>query len=126
MYFLLKLVFFLPEKPYFMGFFNPITILNRVFMPSREHFVAAFFAFLKENRSNSTMEKHENFFERLARERNISVVEMKEIIPERIEQRLHDPDQEKLKSCEAIPCQDDVPTPEEWLRYAVEKLQAGN
>lgn len=68
------------------------------------------------------MEKHDNFFERLARERNISVEEMKNIISTRIEQGLHDPDPEKRKSWEAIPCKGDVPTPEEWLRYAVEKL----
>lgn len=49
------------------------------------------------------MEKHENFFERLARERNISVEEMKDIISARIEQGLHDFDPEKCKSWEAIP-----------------------
>ncbi len=70
------------------------------------------------------MEKHENFFERLARERNISVEEMKQIISVRIEQGLRDPDPEKRKSWEAIPCEGDVPTPEEWLKYAVEKLEA--
>lgn len=69
------------------------------------------------------MEKHENFFERLARERNITVEEMKQIISDRIEQGLHDPDPEKRKSWEAIPCEGDVPTPEEWLKYAVEKLE---
>lgn len=69
------------------------------------------------------MEKHDNFFERLARERNISVEEMKQIISARIEKGLHDPDPEKRKSWEAIPCEGDVPTPEEWLKYAVEKLE---
>lgn len=44
------------------------------------------------------MEKHENFFERLARERNITVEEIKQIISDRIEQGLHDPDSEKRKS----------------------------
>ena len=69
------------------------------------------------------MEKHETFFERLARERNITVEEMKQIISDRIEQGLHDPDPEKRKFWEAIPCEGDVPTPEEWLKYAVEKLE---
>lgn len=69
------------------------------------------------------MEKHENFFERLAREQNITVEEMKQIISDRIKQGLHDPDPEKRKSWEAIPCKGDVPTPEEWLKYAVEKLE---
>lgn len=65
------------------------------------------------------MEKQENFFERLARERNIIVEEMKEIISDRIEQGLQDPDPEKRKFWEAIPCEGDAPTPEEWLNYAV-------
>ena len=69
------------------------------------------------------MEKYENFFERLARERNISVEEINQIISARIEKGLHDPNPEKRKSWEAIPCEGDVPTPEEWLRYAVEKLE---
>ena len=69
------------------------------------------------------MEKHENFFERLARERNITVEEMKQIISDRIEQGLHDSDPAKRKSWEAIPCKGNVPTPEEWLKYAVEKLE---
>lgn len=69
------------------------------------------------------MEKHENFFERLAHERNITVEEMKQIISDRIKQGLYDPDPEKRKSWEAIPCKGDVPTPEEWLRYVVGKLE---
>lgn len=68
------------------------------------------------------MEKHEDFFERLACERGITVEEMKQVILDRIEQGLHDPDPEKRKSWEDIPCEGDVPTPEEWLKYAVEKL----
>lgn len=69
------------------------------------------------------MEKQDNFFERLARERNITVEQMKEIISTRIKQGLNDPDPEKRKSWEAIPCEGDIPTPEEWLKYAVEKLE---
>lgn len=69
------------------------------------------------------MEKQDNFFERLARERSITVEQMKEIISARIKQGLNDPDPEKRKSWEAIPCEGDIPTPEEWLKYAVEKLE---
>ncbi len=69
------------------------------------------------------MEKQDNFFERLARERNITVEQMKEIISARIKQGLNDPDPDKRKSWEAIPCEGDIPTPEEWLKYAVEKLE---
>lgn len=72
------------------------------------------------------MEKHENLFERLAHERNITVEDMKKIISARIEKGLHDPDPEKRKSWAAIPCVGDVPTPEEWLKYAVEKLEESN
>ncbi len=28
------------------------------------------------------------------------------------------------KACFRIPCAGDIPTPEEWLRYAVEKIKA--
>lgn len=69
------------------------------------------------------MEKQDNFFERLARERNITVEQMKEIISARIKQGLKNPDPEKRKSWEAIPCEGDIPTPEEWLKCAVEKLE---
>lgn len=31
--------------------------------------------------------------------------------------------EEKRKSWEAIPCVGDVPTQEEWLKYAVEKIK---
>lgn len=69
------------------------------------------------------MEKHENFFERLAHERNITVEEIKQIISGRIEQGLHDPDIEKRRFWEDIPCRGDIPTPKEWLKYTVEKLE---
>ena len=71
------------------------------------------------------MEKQDNFFERLARERNITVEQMKEIISTRIKKGLNNPDPEKRKSWEAIPGKGDIPTPEEWLKYAVEKMQDG-
>ena len=54
------------------------------------------------------MEKYENFFERLAHKRNITVEKMKQIISDRIEQGLCDPDPEKRKSWEAIPCEGDA------------------
>ncbi len=69
------------------------------------------------------MEKQDNLFERLARERNITVEQMKEIITDRIRQGLNDPDLEKRKSWEAIPCEGGIPTPEEWLKYAITKMQ---
>ena len=68
------------------------------------------------------MEEH--LFERLARERNITVEEMRSIISARIEKGLHDPDPEKRSQWERIPCAGEMPTPEELLRYVVKKLEA--
>lgn len=70
------------------------------------------------------MEKPKTLFERLARERGISVEEMRAIISARIEQGMNDPDPIKRASWERIPRAGDIPTPEEWLRYAVEQLEA--
>lgn len=67
------------------------------------------------------MEEH--LFERLARERNITVEEMRSIISARIEKGWNDPDLKKRAQWRKIPCVGEVPTPDEWLRYAVEKLQ---
>ena len=36
---------------------------------------------------------------------------------------LHDPDPERRAQWGRIPCAGDVPTPEEWLRYSVERLK---
>lgn len=68
------------------------------------------------------MEEH--LFERLARERNITVEEMRAIISARIERGLHDPDPEKRAQWEKIPCAGEIPMPDEWLKYAVEILEA--
>lgn len=67
------------------------------------------------------MEEH--IFERLARERNITVEEMRAIILARIEKGWNDPDSEKRAQWRKIPCVGDIPTPDEWLHYAVESLQ---
>ena len=68
------------------------------------------------------MEEH--LFERLTRERNITVEEMRAIISARIERGLHDPNPEKRAQWEKIPCAGKIPTPDEWLKYAVEILEA--
>ena len=69
------------------------------------------------------MENQETIFERLAHERNIRVAEMKTIIADRIKMGWNDPDPEKRAQWRRIPCAGEVPTPEEWLRYAVKRLQ---
>ena len=66
----------------------------------------------------------EHLFERLARERNITVEEMRAIISARIEKGMNDPDPEKRAQWEKIPRAREIPTPEEWLKYAVETLEA--
>lgn len=66
------------------------------------------------------MEEH--LFERLARERGITVEEMREIISARIEIGWNDSDEEKRSQWRRIPCAGEIPTPDEWLKYAVEKL----
>ena len=66
----------------------------------------------------------EHLFERLARERNITVEEMRAIISARIEKGMNDPDPEKRAQWEKIPRAGEIPTPEEWLKYAVETLEA--
>ncbi len=69
------------------------------------------------------LEKEEHLFERLARERNITVEEMRAIISTRIEKGWNDPDLEKRAQWRKIPCTGDIPTPDEWLRYVVERLK---
>ena len=69
------------------------------------------------------MGKHTTLFERLAQERNITVEEMRAIISARIVAGMNDPNPEKRASWERIPRAGEIPTPEEWLRYAVERLE---
>lgn len=69
------------------------------------------------------LEKEEHLFERLARERNITVEEMRAIISARIEKGWNDQNLEKRVQWRKIPCAGDIPTPDEWLRYVVEKLE---
>lgn len=70
------------------------------------------------------LEKEEHLFERLARERNITVEEMRAIISARIENGWNDPDPEKRAQWRKISCAGDIPTPDEWLQYVVERLEA--
>lgn len=65
----------------------------------------------------------EHIFERLARERNITVEEMRAIISARIKKGWNDPDPEKREQWRKIPCSGEIPTLDQWLRYAVERVQ---
>lgn len=68
------------------------------------------------------MAEQETLFERLARERNITVEEMRAQVAARIERGWNDPDPEKRAQWRKIPCDGEIPTPEEWVKYAVETL----
>ncbi len=70
------------------------------------------------------MERQETIFDRWAKERNITVEEMKAILSARIEQGINDPNPEKRAQWENIPHAGEIPTPEEWIRYVVETLEA--
>lgn len=72
------------------------------------------------------MENGEHLFERLARERNITVEEMRAIISARIEKGWNDPDQEKRAQWRKIPCVGAIPTPDEWLVYVTGCVRAEN
>lgn len=68
------------------------------------------------------MAEQETLFERLARERNVTVEEMRAQIATRIERGWNDPDPEKRAQWRKISCDGEIPTPEEWVRYVVERL----
>ena len=65
----------------------------------------------------------EHIFERLARERGITVEEMRAIISSWIEKGWNDPNLEKKAQWRKIPCAGELPTPDEWLRYAVKRIK---
>ncbi len=65
----------------------------------------------------------EHIFERLARERGITIEEMRAIISARIESGWKDPDPEKREQWRKIPCAGELPTPDEWLSYVLKKIK---
>ena len=68
-------------------------------------------------------ENKKDFFAMLAERDHTTVEKVKEKISKRIWKGQHDPDPERRAQWERIPCAGDVPTPEEWLRYSVERLR---
>ena len=70
------------------------------------------------------MERPETVFEWLARRRNVTVEEMRAYISARIAEGWNSPDPAHREQWRRIPCAGDIPTPEEWLRYAVERIKA--
>lgn len=70
------------------------------------------------------MSEYRTFFEKLARDRNITVEEMRAIISARIETGMSDPDLARRAQWEKIPHAGDIPTPEEWLSYVIGRLES--
>ncbi len=70
------------------------------------------------------MYNNDSFFKRIAEERGITEEELKELIQRRIIAGLNSPDPARRKQWKAIPHEGDIPTPEEYVRYVVEKLTA--
>ncbi len=68
------------------------------------------------------MVEKETLFERLAKINNISVEELRAQIEAQIKGGLNDPDPVRQAQWKKIPCAGEIPTPEEWLHYAVERL----
>lgn len=68
------------------------------------------------------MEYKKHLFEVLAEERNCTVEDIRKMISVRIEIGLCNADSQKRKEWEAIPCKGEIPTPEEWLEYAIGRL----
>ena len=64
----------------------------------------------------------EHIFERMARERNISVEEMRAIISDRIEKGWNDEDPEKREQWRKIPGARERPTSDEWMSYVVKDI----
>lgn len=68
------------------------------------------------------MAEQETLLERLARENKTTVEAMREKITARIKAGLNDPDPECRAQWEQIPHAGQIPTPEEWLEYAVGRI----
>ena len=69
------------------------------------------------------MADQHTFFQRLAEERHTTVEEVRRQITARIAAGMNDPDPVRRAQWEEIPCAGEIPTPEEWLRYAVERIR---
>ena len=70
------------------------------------------------------MYSKDNIFKRMAEERGITEEEMREQIQQHIIAGLNGHDPVQRKQWEAIPHEGDIPTPEEYVRYIIEKLTA--
>jgi len=65
-----------------------------------------------------------SIFDALAKREGISPDEVRAKIFARIQEGLHDPDPDKRAAWERIPHAGEIPTPEEYVRFVVEKLEA--
>lgn len=65
-----------------------------------------------------------DFFEMLARQRGTTVEDIRAMISARIREGFYSADPHSREQWRRIPHEGEVPTQEEWLRYAVERLEA--
>lgn len=65
----------------------------------------------------------EHWFDILARERNMTVEEIRGMISAQIEKGWNSSEPKKRAQWRKIPCCGEIPTPDEWLQYTVERLQ---
>lgn len=65
-----------------------------------------------------------SIFDALAKREGISPDEVRAKIAARIQKGLNDPDPDKRAAWEQIPHAGEIPTPEEYVRFVVEKLEA--
>lgn len=65
-----------------------------------------------------------SIFEMLAKREGVSPDEIRAKIAARIQEGLHDPNPDKRAAWEQIPHVGEIPTPEEYVRFVVEKLEA--
>ena len=69
-------------------------------------------------------QKSKALIEMLARKKNCTTEEMREQISARIQAGLNDPDPASQEQWEQIPHAGETPTPEEFISYVVNKLEA--
>ena len=67
--------------------------------------------------------KSEHLFERLAKQRGISVPELRELISIRIESGILSDNSLEKSQWERIPHKGQIPTPDEWLQYVIATLK---
>lgn len=72
------------------------------------------------------MENAEKILEYIAKKQNCSVKQIKEKIMARIQAGFNDSDSTVRAQWKQIPCAENIPTPEEYLDYIIDRLDGSN